>query len=215
MSKDTLKVGPTSDDVKQQAGYFYDLLRDFVQPLLHRLDQQADRRLVNTFWGLLGCLIRFRHNALGLLQSELGGRLLGEQHAPAGTKRISNLLRSKAWEHTLIETFLLEKAQQQAQQLQHQQQTCVMLWDGSVLEKPESLKAQGLCAVRSSKAKRLTGGLCPTLAQTLSVSRRKGSAGGLADRPGRATQVHRRVRDAHQQQWRQGSALALAVTHAD
>ena len=76
-------------------------------------------------------------------------------HAPAGAKRISHLLRSKAWEHTLIETFLLEKAQQQAQQLQHQQQTCVMLWDGSVLEKPESLKAQGLCAVRSSKAKRL------------------------------------------------------------
>ena len=51
MSKDTVKIGPTSDDVKQQAGYFYDLLRDFVQPLLHRLDQQADRRLVNTFGG--------------------------------------------------------------------------------------------------------------------------------------------------------------------
>lgn len=77
--------------------------------------------------------------SLGLLLSKLGGKLIGEQHAPAGTKPISNLLRSKAWEHTLIETFLLEKAQQQARQLQNQ--TCVLLWDESVLEKPESLKA--------------------------------------------------------------------------
>ncbi|MEZ0541077.1 hypothetical protein [Fibrella arboris] len=39
MSKDAVKVGPASDDVKQQAGYFYDLLQDVVQPLLDRLDQ--------------------------------------------------------------------------------------------------------------------------------------------------------------------------------
>jgi hypothetical protein len=308
MSKDAIKVGPASDDVKQEAGYFYDLLRDFVQPLLDRLDQQVDRRLVNTFWGLLGCLIRFRHNSLGLLLSELGGKLLGEQHAPAGTKRISNLLRSKAWEHTLIETFLLEKAQQQARQLQDQQQTCVLLWDESVLEKPESLKAQGLCAVRSSKAKRLKrikpgffnppggrpvhvpgfewmglllAGLkthpliaffrwyttrgeyaqdrfslqSALLSQAVTAFGRhvwhvfdRGYAGKrwlgellnqqvgfvlrwpkryqLVDETarrraswqiarGRATQVRGRVWDAHQQQWRPGAALALAVTHPD
>lgn len=29
------------------------------------------------------------------------------------------------------------------------------MWDESVLEKPESLRAEGLCAVRSSKAARL------------------------------------------------------------
>ncbi len=32
----------------------------------------------------------------------------------------------------------------------------MLIWDGTVLEKPESLKAEGLCAVRSSKALRLT-----------------------------------------------------------
>jgi hypothetical protein len=32
----------------------------------------------------------------------------------------------------------------------------LLIWDGTVLEKPESLKAEGLCAVRSSKAARLT-----------------------------------------------------------
>ncbi len=32
----------------------------------------------------------------------------------------------------------------------------MLIWDGTVLEKPESLSAEGLCAVRSSKALRLT-----------------------------------------------------------
>ncbi len=32
----------------------------------------------------------------------------------------------------------------------------LLIWDGTVLEKPESLSAEGLCAVRSSKALRLT-----------------------------------------------------------
>jgi hypothetical protein len=34
-------------------------------------------------------------------------------------------------------------------------ETAVVVWDESVLEKPESRKIEGLCAVRSSKAKRL------------------------------------------------------------
>ncbi|MFC5409657.1 hypothetical protein ACFPMF_10080 [Larkinella bovis] len=89
--------------------------------------------------------------------SELGGKLLGEQHAPAATKRISNLLRSKAWSHTLIEAFLLEKAQNVAQQLQDQPQVGVLIWDESVIEKSESIRSEGVYAVRSSKAKRLKG----------------------------------------------------------
>lgn len=155
MSQDPIKVGNSTDDVKQQARYFQDQLHIFIQPLAQRLDWLVDRRLVSTFEALLGCIIRFRHNSLGLLLSELGGKLLGEQHAPAGTKRISNLLRSRAWSHTLIEDFLLEKAQAVAHQLQEQQQIGVLLWDESVLEKPESMRSEGLCAVRSSKAKRL------------------------------------------------------------
>ncbi len=126
-----------------------------MHPLAYRLDRLVDRRLVSTFGTLLGCIIRFRHNRLGLLLSELGGKLLGEQHAPAGTKRISNLLRSKAGSHTLIEDFLREKAQAVAHQLHDQPQVGVLLWDESVVEKPQSIRAQGLCAVRSSKAKRL------------------------------------------------------------
>jgi len=155
MSQDSIKVGNSTDDVKQEAHYFQDRLQTFIQPLAERLDRLVDRRLVSTFEALLGCIIRFRHNSLGLLLSELGGKLLGEQHAPAGTKRISNLLRSTAWSHTLIEEFLLEKAQGVARQLLDQHQVGVLLWDESVVEKPESIRSEGLCAVRSSKAKRL------------------------------------------------------------
>ena len=155
MSQDTIKVGIPTDHVKQQAHFFHQQLQHFIQPLLQRLDQLLDRRLVTTFGALLSCIIRFRHNSLGLLLSELGGKLLGEQAAPAGTKRISNLLRNKGWDHHLIEHFLLEKAQAEAQRLQDEQQVGVLLWDESVVEKPESIRSQGLCAVRSSKAKRL------------------------------------------------------------
>lgn len=54
-----------------------------------------------------------------------------------------------------MEEFLLAKAQRVAHQLQDQQQVGVLLWDESVVEKPESIHSEGLCAVRSSKAKRL------------------------------------------------------------
>ena len=155
MSQDFIKVGNSTDDVKQQAQYFQDRLQTFIQPLAEGLDRLLDRRLVSIFAALLRCIIRFRHISLGLLLSELGGKLLGEQHAPAGTKRISNLLRSKAWSHTLIDEFLLENAQGVAHQLQDEHQVGVLLWDESVVEKPESIRSEGLCAVRSSKAKRL------------------------------------------------------------
>ncbi len=55
----------------------------------------------------------------------------------------------------MIEEFLLVKAQQVAHQLQQQNQVGVLLRDESVVEKPESIRSEGLCAVRSSKAKRL------------------------------------------------------------
>jgi hypothetical protein len=156
MSKDAVNVGIRTDEVKQEAGYFLGQLHSFVQPLAQRLDKLLDRRLVSTFVALLACIIRHRHNSMGLLLSELGGKLLGEAHAPAGTKRISNLLRSEKWSHQLLEEYLQQEARLQARQLQEQGQAVLLLWDESVVEKPESLRSEGLCAVRSSKAKRLS-----------------------------------------------------------
>jgi hypothetical protein len=69
-------------------------LLSFLAPLLRTLDQHLDRRLVVTFVETLQALLIWRHRFLGLLLSELGSYLAEPGHAPAGTKRLSNLLRS-------------------------------------------------------------------------------------------------------------------------
>jgi hypothetical protein len=50
---------------------------------------------------------------------------------------------------------LWRRADEQIQALRTAERQAYVLWDESVLEKPESLKAERLCAVRSSKAARL------------------------------------------------------------
>jgi hypothetical protein len=130
-------------------------LSQFVTPLLTRLDAQVDLRLVRTFRALLEVLVLFRHRNQGLLLSELGGWLLAPAQAPAGTKRLSNLLRSRKWKADLITQFLWEQAAQRAQVLRDAGQEVLVLWDESVLEKPESQHLEGLGPVRSSKGRRL------------------------------------------------------------
>jgi len=154
----------------------------FVLPLLHELDEAIDRRLVRTFLCTLEAILRLRSRAHGLLLSELGAYLMSPEHAPAGTKRLSNLLHSKKWTAKIIDRFLWEQAkmwwQQEESTPEHEgsalngdrateeRQSCqgrqphqgrqLMLWDESVIEKPESRKLEGLCPVLSSKGKRLT-----------------------------------------------------------
>ena len=114
-----------------------------------------DRRLVRTFFLALAAMVRLRHSRSGLLLSELGGHILSPEQAPAGTKRLSNLLRSPKWSHTLLERFLWYRADQALDELQKAGGTPLALWDESVLEKPESIALEGLGPVRSSKAARL------------------------------------------------------------
>lgn len=130
-------------------------LERFVAPLLSRLDAQLDKRLVRTFLLTLQAILTFRHSTNGLLLSELGGYILSPQQAPAGTKRLSNLLRCGKWVYTLLETYLWQSAEQQRTALAAEGQTAYVIWDESVLEKAESLSAEGLCPVRSSRAARL------------------------------------------------------------
>jgi hypothetical protein len=114
-----------------------------------------DRRLVHTLLDLLPVIVMHRHRNHGLLLSELGGFLLGAEHAPAGTKRISNLLHSRGWNSQVVDDYLWQQADQAIDQRLHPQEEVYVIWDESVIEKPESLKAERLCAVRSSKARRL------------------------------------------------------------
>jgi hypothetical protein len=145
----------SGQDVFKVAAFFSHRLDLFLAPLLLKLDQLLDKRLVKTFYSLCQSIIRLRSRSTGLLLSELGGYLLSFDKAPAGTKRISNLLRSKKWEDKIISDYLASQAQQYVESLLEKKEDILLLWDESVQEKPESIESEGLCAVRSSKAKRL------------------------------------------------------------
>ena len=132
-----------------------DLLQSFIGPLAKWLDEQIDRRLVRTLFLALVAIVRLRHSRSGLLLSELGAHILSPAQAPAGTKRLSNLLRSPKWSHHLLERFLWHRAERELDHLEERGEPALAIWDESVLEKPESIALEGLCPVRSSKAARL------------------------------------------------------------
>jgi hypothetical protein len=130
-------------------------LESFVAALARQLDERLDKRLVRTFILALRAILTFRHTKYGLLLSELGAYILSPDKAPAGTKRLSNLLRSSKWGHHLIEDFLWQQARDRVQTLTEEGGPPLLVWDESVLEKPESQTLEGLGPVRSSKAARL------------------------------------------------------------
>jgi len=132
-----------------------DRLYEFAKPMLKELSRSLDRRLVQTFFDLLMVILIQRHRNQGLWLSELGGQLLGMDRAPAGTKRIAQLLHSSKWLAELLETWMWEQGDQKVEDCLHPQEATYVIWDESEIEKPESLKSEGLCAVRSVKARRL------------------------------------------------------------
>lgn len=134
---------------------FRERLECFLAPLLIRLDEQLDRRLVKTFAATIEILLQNRYRSTGLLLSELGAFLLSPEHAPAGTKRLSNLLRSTRWSADVIGEYLWEQATARLYDLVCRSRTVLVLWDESVLEKPESIALEGLGSVRSTRAQRL------------------------------------------------------------
>ncbi len=127
----------------------------FVAPFLAQLHRILDRRLVQTWFDLLVVILIHRHRNQGLLLSELGGHLLGNDRAPAGTKRIASLLHSQRWQAKLMEDYLWEQGDEKVEACMHPQEDTYVIWDESEIEKPESLKPERLCAVRSVKARRL------------------------------------------------------------
>lgn len=131
-------------------------LDNYSQELRQQLDDLLDVRLVRTFFNVLAIILLFRERHMGLLLSELGGYLCGHDHAPAGTKRISNLLRSKKWTSEVIDDYFFSRTCSRIKQMLLQGKRPLLLWDDSCIEKHESWMSQGLCSVFSSKGKRLT-----------------------------------------------------------
>jgi hypothetical protein len=136
-----------------------ELLETFLAPLLYLLDQLLDKRLVETVVQSCVATISFRSYKQALWLSELGSYLLGKpgqsKAAPAGTKRIVNLIRSLKWSIGCIDRFLLEEADKEINKLKQAGKRILCIWDESVWEKPESKHLEGRCGVVSSKAKRL------------------------------------------------------------
>jgi hypothetical protein len=87
--------------------------------------------------------------------SVLGEYLADPQHGPTGTKQLSRLLHSAKWSSGWIERDLGQQAEQRRTELEAAGEEPLCVWDGSVLEKPESEHLEGLAPVRSSKAKRV------------------------------------------------------------
>lgn len=110
---------------------------------------------MRTFLHTVAAVLRFRHTAHGLLLSELGAYILDGAHAPAGTKCLSNLLHSPKWAATCIADWLWQRAEAERIRLATAGETPLVIWDESVLEKPESQALDDLCPVRSTKAERL------------------------------------------------------------
>ena len=134
------------------------MLETFLMPLLLRLDEVLDKRLVRTLVQCLVAIIRLRNTPQALWLSELGSSLDGYDgdaaSAAAGTKRVGKLLRSITWTVGLMDRYLLEKADEEVKKLKEQGKRILCMWDGSVVEKAEREKLEGLCPVLSSKAKR-------------------------------------------------------------
>lgn len=129
---------------------------DFVGPLMDKLNRKIDQRLTYTIFDAFMGMLSFRDRINGLVLSELGGYINGPKNAPAGTKRISNLLRNENWKAEDIGQELLTKAKARLSQPKEEGKQWLMHWDDSVLEKAESWKLEGLCPVFSSKASRIT-----------------------------------------------------------
>ncbi len=143
--------------IKQKAGSF--LLHQidrYTCQIRVDLDAAIDKRLVDTFFNLFAIILMFRERRMGLLLSELGGYLCGHSKAPAGTKRISNLLRSEKWSASMIDEHFFERSVERIVAMIAKKKRPLLLWDDSRVEKHESWVCEGLCSVWSSKAKRLT-----------------------------------------------------------
>src|SRR5574341_894687 len=144
MFEDKRKEAERQEKSKQLEGRLVEMLL----PLLVELNQKLDRRLVKTMVGLVMVIVMHRHRNNGLLLSELVSYLLGAKGGRAGTKRISNLIHSEKWTAKQIEEYFWQLGTQQVEGLWAQGQRHLVIWD-------ESVQAEGLCAVRSTKVVRL------------------------------------------------------------
>ncbi len=147
--------GENRQEEIEQDRELVEVLTRKLDPLLERLDAYLDKRLVRTLVESVAAILVFRNPKQGLHVSELGAYIKNGAQAPAGTKKLERLLHSKKWGKELIDEFHWEKSVKRVKEFKEAGKRALCIWDGSRIEKPESEKTEGMCAVLSSKAKRL------------------------------------------------------------
>ena len=155
MKHSLLNLTKKTDITPQVFGYLYRQVDHYLTPFLTLFSNYVDKRYISTFHELFLAILKNRNSTRNLLLSELGSFVAGGAHAKAGTKRISNLLHCKTWDHNLIREHLHKQADQRVSKMLSMESEPLLLWDGSCLEKHESIKHEALCPVASSKAQRL------------------------------------------------------------
>ena len=140
----------TNEDEESQ--FWAEQLAQYLEPFHERLDAYLDRRVVGNLLAGVGAIVQSRSQ---VTTSELGCAICGADHAEAGTQRLQYALHHPGWAAEVLEEVLWEQAEERRQQIEQRGETPLCIWDGSVIEKPESEKLEGLGPVRSSKARRL------------------------------------------------------------
>jgi hypothetical protein len=137
---------------EEESQWWAEQLESYLAPYSERLDAYLDRRVVGNLTATVAGIVQTRTE---LTTSEVGSAICGPEHAEAGTQRLQRALHHEGWEAQVIEEVLWEQAEVSRKQMQQQGETPLCIWDSSVLEKPESEHLEGLCAVRSSRVRRL------------------------------------------------------------
>ena len=147
----------TQQQARSMSQGFGRCLLEYLEALVEHLHtvNKVDKRPLKTLVQTVEAILAFRDRCNGLVLSELGG-YLDQLGGGGGVKRLETLIHQSKWKAQEIENFLLERADQQLEQWEAQGEQGLFLWDGVGLEKPESLKGEGLCPTRSGKAARLT-----------------------------------------------------------
>jgi len=112
--------------------------------LLSHLSQRLDLRPIRNLIQAVEAILSFRDCCHGLLLSELGDAMDGPGARSGGTKRLSRLIHHELWKAQEVEKVLLWRAEQALRELEAQQEDALLIWDATPLEKPESLRAEGL-----------------------------------------------------------------------
>jgi hypothetical protein len=153
-----LQYGRSLEQEQEESRLEQDVIEQLVtqlEPLVERMDAYLDKRLVRTAIETIAAMIILNNPRQGLHLSKLGAYVKNGAQAPAGTKKIERLLHSAKWEAQVTSGWLWERASKVVKDLNNQGKRALCVWDGSRLEKPESEQTEGMCAVLSSKGKRL------------------------------------------------------------